>query len=219
MLPRHDVAFVDVSQPVDETMAMIRRTRHTRYPVCDGSLDTVLGILHIKDLLQEEIDESFDFRNVARPPRKVPESLPIGKLLKHFQGTHQLMAFVIDEHGTVIGIVTLENVMEQIVGDVADEFDIENPEIVPDGPGQFVAMGTTPIEDIEERLDVRFSASDADSLSGLLMQYSQDIVEVGQRVRMGSVDADVLDASNGRAVRVRLTLPHEQVDGPSSDDV
>jgi len=210
MLPRHDVAFVDVSQPVDETMAMIRRTRHTRYPVCDGSLDNVVGVLHIKDLLQEDIDESFDFRDVARPPRKVPESLPVGKLLKHFQGTHQLMAFVIDEHGTVIGIVTLENVMEQIVGDVADEFDIEDPEIVPDGPGQFVALGTTPIEAIEERLDVQFSASDADTLSGLLMQYSHGIVEEGQSVRLGKVAADVLDASNGRAVRVRLTLPQSQ---------
>ncbi len=218
MLPRHDVAFIDVSQPSNETMDMIRRTRHTRYPVCDGSLDNVVGVLHIKDLLQKDIDESFDFRDVARPPRKVPESLPVGKLLKHFQGTHQLMAFVIDEHGTVIGIVTLENVMEQIVGDVADEFDIEDPEIVPDGPGQFVALGTTPIENIEERLNVQFSASKADTLSGLLMQYSHDIVEEGQSVRLGSVDADVLAASNGRAVRVRLTLPRDRADDSDKVD-
>jgi len=218
MLPRHDVAFIDVSAPVDKMMAMIRRTRHTRYPVCDGSLDEVLGILHIKDLLQEDIDDEFDFRVIARPPRKVPESLPVGKLLRHFQGTHQLMAFVIDEHGTVIGIVTLENVMEQIIGDVADEFDIENPEIVPDGPGQFVAVGSTPIEDLEERLNVKFSASEADTLSGLLMHYAQEIVEEGQSVRMGKVQADVLDASNGRAVRVRLTLPEDTEDTPGKID-
>lgn len=209
MLARHDVDYIDVSQPVPDMMAMIRRTRHTRYPVCDGSLDNVVGVLHIKDLLREDIDESFDFRAIARPPRKVPESLPVGKLLRHFQGTHQLMAFVIDEHGTVVGIVTLENVMEQIVGDVADEFDIENPEIVPDGPGQFVAVGSTPVEDLEKRLNVRFSASNADTLSGLLMHYAHEIVEEGQSVLMGSVQADVLDASNGRAVRVRLTLPDE----------
>ena len=212
MLPRHDVDFVDVYQPVTDTMAMIRRTRHTRYPVCEGSLDNVLGVLHIKDLLREDLDEDFDFREIARPPRKVPESLPVGKLLKHFQGTHQLMAFVIEEQGTVIGIVTLENVMEQIVGDVADEFDIENPEIVPDGPGQFVALGTTPVEDIEKRLNVTFSAPDVDTLSGLLMHYSQDIVEEGQSVELGRILASVLDASNGRAVRVRLTLP-ETADG------
>jgi len=218
MLPRHDVAFVDVTQPVPRTMDMIRRTRHTRYPVCEGSLDNVVGVLHIKDLLREDIDDTFDFRDVARPPRKVPESLPVGKLLKHFQGTHQLMAFVIDEHGTVIGIVTLENVMEQIVGDVADEFDIEDPEIVPDGPGQFVAMGITPIEDIEERLQVKFSDQDADTLSGLLMHYSQDIVEEGQSVQLGAVQADVLDASNGRAIRVRLTLPQDDSEQPSSSN-
>lgn len=209
MLPRHDVDYIDVSQPVDEIMAMIRRTRHTRYPVCDGSLDNVLGVLHIKDLLQEDDEQAIDFRSIARPPRKVPESLPVGKLLRHFQGTHQLMALVIDEHGTVIGIVTLENVMEQIVGDVADEFDIENPEIVPDGPGQFVAVGGTPVEDLEKRLNVTFAAPEADTLSGLLMHYAQEIVEEGQSVRLGAVQADVLDASNGRAVRVRLTLPDD----------
>ncbi len=211
MLPRHDVDFVDVSRPVADVMAMIHRTRHTRYPVCDGSLDNVVGVLHIKDLLSEEIDATFDFRAVARPPRKVPESLPVGKLLRHFQGTHQLMAFVIDEHGTVIGIVTLENVMEQIVGDVADEFDIENPEIVPDGPGQFVAVGSTSVADLEKRLDVTFSAPDVDTLSGLLMHYAQEIVEEGQTVQLGAVRADVLGASNGRAVRVRLTLPDDAV--------
>jgi len=218
MLPRHDVAFVDVSRPVADMMAMIRRTRHTRYPVCDGSLDEVLGILHIKDLLQEEMGDDFDFQTIARPPRKVPESLPVGKLLRHFQGTHQLMAFVIDEHGTVIGIVTLENVMEQIIGDVADEFDIEDPEIVPDGPGQFVAVGSTPVEDLETRLNVRFSAKDADTLSGLLMHYAQEIVEEGQSVRMGSVQADVLDASNGRAVRVRLTLSDDSTRNATGSD-
>ena len=218
MLPRHDVDYIDVSQPVNDMMAMIRRTRHTRYPVCDSSLDDVLGVLHIKDLLREDIDESFDFRSIARPPRKVPESLPVEKLLRHFQGTHQLMAFVIDEHGTVIGIVTLENVMEQIVGDVADEFDIEDPEIVPDGPGQFVAVGSTPIEDLEERLNVTFSAPEADTLSGLLMHYTQEIVEEGQTVLMGAVQADVLGASNGRAVRVRLTLPQEHIRDPGRAD-
>ncbi len=215
MLPRHDVDFVDLTRPVSETMAMIRRTRHTRYPVCEGSLDDVVGVLHIKDLLREDIDDSFDFRTVARPPRKVPETLPVGRLLRHFQATHQLMAFVIDEHGTVVGIVTLENVMEQIVGDVADEFDIETPEIVPDGPGQFVVLGTTPVEDIEKRLNLTFSAPDVDTLSGLLMHYSQGIVDEGQTIRLESVQADVLEASGGRAVRVRLTIPEDSASAPA----
>ena len=83
---------------------------------------------------------------------------------------------------------------------------------IPDGPGQFVALGTTPVEDIEKRLNVTFSAPDVDTLSGLLMHYSEDIVEEGQSVELGRVLASVLDASNGRAVRVRLTLP-ETADG------
>jgi len=209
MLARNDVDFVDITAPPEKSMAMIRRTRHTRYPVCDGSLDEVLGILHIKDLLQKDVDDRFDFRSVARPPRKVPESMPVGKLLRHFQGTHQLMALVIDEHGTIIGIVTLENVMEKIVGNVADEFDIEDPEIIPDGPGQFVAVGSTSIDELERRLHVSFDAPEVDTLSGLLMHYAQEIVEEGRTVTMGSVEAQVLEAFNGRPTRVRLTLKQD----------
>ena len=206
MLPRNDVDFVDISTPPAETMAMIRRTQHTRYPVCDGSLDNVRGVLHIKDLLQTDVNDVFDFHSVARPPRKVPENMPVGKLLRHFQGTHQLMAFVIDEHGTIIGIVTLENVMEEIVGDVADEFDIEDPEIVPDGPGQYVAVGSTPIGELERRLDVSFEAPEVDTLSGLLMHYTHEVIEEGRTIDMGRVEAHVLEASSGRATRVRLTV-------------
>ncbi len=86
-------------------------------------MDEVIGVLHIKDLVGKKIDASFDWRKVMRPPKKVPENMPINKLLSHFQGTHQHMAFVVDEYGTIIGVVTLENVVEEIIGNVADEFD------------------------------------------------------------------------------------------------
>ena len=97
---------------------------------------------------------------------------------------------------------------------MGSELRVSNPS--GEGPGQFVAVGSTPIEDLEERLNVTFSAPEADTLSGLIMHYAQEIVEEGQSVRMGSVQADVLDASNGRAVRVRLTLPEESIGSPKS---
>ncbi|MCA9057837.1 MAG: HlyC/CorC family transporter, partial [Planctomycetaceae bacterium] len=206
MVPRGDVIFVDPDEPVAETMALIRRTRHTRYPICDGSLDDVIGVLHVKDLVGVNVVQGFDFRSVMRPPRKVPESMPVSKLLRHFQGTHQLMAFVIDEYGTTIGIVTLENVLEEIIGDVADEFDDEVPDIVPEGADTFIVNGATPLDEIERRFQVKFTDEDidVDTLAGLLMHYAERIVDTGDVVQLPGFKAEVMECSDGRATRIKL---------------
>ena len=163
MLPRSDVEFFDVNHSVAECIALARRTKHTRYPVCDGSLDEVLGVVHVKDLVGVNVTESFDWKSIMRPPRKVPENLPISKLLRHFQASHQLLAFVIDEYGTVIGVVTLENVLEQIIGDVEDEFDTEQTNIVPDGPDEWIVLGSTPVDDVERRLGIPYGEAEVDT--------------------------------------------------------
>lgn len=204
MLPRGQVEFIDVNQPPLASLDVIRRTKHTRYPVCNGSLDEVLGVVHVKDLIGRDITDSFDFQSIARPPKKVPESMRISKLLRHFQGTHQLLAFVLDEHGTVTGIVTLENVLEEIIGDVADEFDVEDPQIVPDGPDSYVVEGSTAVEDIEQRLEVAFEPTDEDTVAGLLMHYAQRIVGPGETVDLGVAEAKVLEVSDERATRIRI---------------
>ena len=205
MLPRGEVEYVDVNLPIQDTIAMIRRTKHTRYPVCDGSLDEVLGVLHVKDLVGLDFGGEFEFQSVMRPPKKVPESMQISKLLRHFQGTHQLLAFVIDEHGTVIGIVTLENVLEEIIGNVADEFDVEDPEIVPDGPGAFVVEGATAVVDVEKRLGVAFGDTDADTMSGLLMHHAQRILNEGEIVDLGVAEAKVLQVADDRTTSLRIS--------------
>lgn len=205
MLARGEVEYVDVNLPIQESIAMIRRTKHTRYPVCDGSLDDVIGVLHVKDLIGLDIGDDFQFQSIMRPPKKVPESMQISKLLRHFQGTHQLLAFVIDEHGTVIGIVTLENVLEEIIGNVADEFDVEDPEIVPDGPDAFVVDGATAVEDVEEKLGVSFRETEADTMSGLLMHYAQRIVNEGEVIDLGVAEAKVLQVSDDRTTSLRIS--------------
>ena len=209
MLPRGDVEFIDIHEPVAESMKMIRRTKHTRYPVCDGSLDEVMGVLHVKDLIGRPLEDGFQWQSIMRPPKKVPESMPISKLLRHFQGTHQLLAFVIDEYGTVIGVVTLENVLEEIIGNVADEFDVEDPEIVPDGPGAYVIDGKTAVVDVERQLGLSFGETDADSMSGLLMHFAHRILNAGDEVDLGIAQAKVLEVSDDRAIRLRIHLPEQ----------
>lgn len=212
MLARGDVEFIDVRQPIAESMELIRRTKHTRYPVCDGSLDEVMGVLHVKDLIGREIDSEFEFQKIMRPPKKVPESMQISKLLRHFQGTHQLMAFVLDEHGTVIGIVTLENVLEEIIGNVADEFDIEDPQIVPDGPDSFVVDGSTAVQDVEQQLGLSFGETEADTMSGLLMHFAQRIVNAGDIVELGVARAKVLEVVDDRTTSLRISTAHHAKD-------
>jgi CBS domain containing-hemolysin-like protein len=212
MVPRNDVDFIDLNENPAETLAAMKRQKHTRYPVCEGSLDDLVGIVHIKDLIGKNIDSNFDWKSVMRPPKKVPENMPINKLLGHFQATHQHMAFVIDEYGTIIGIVTLENVVEEIVGDVADEFDTEDPEIVPDGQGTFIIEGTTSIEDVESHLGVKFEDVDVDTIGGLLMHKTQRLLAAGDEIKLDGMKARVLSVADDRVTKVRIELDSDGVE-------
>ena len=206
MVARTDVDFVDINEKTDVTLAMVHRTQHTRYPICNGSMDEVLGVLHVKDISGQTINDGFDWKALARPPKKVPENMPISKLLRHFQGTHQHMAFVVDEYGMIIGIVTLENVLEEIIGEVADEFDVEEPEIVPDGSDSFVILGSTQVQNVENRLGIRFEEADVDTMSGLLLNKAERLLAAGDIIEFPGVTAKVLSVSDDRATKVRLTL-------------
>ncbi|MEZ6132631.1 MAG: hemolysin family protein [Planctomycetaceae bacterium] len=206
MVPRADVEFFTFDQSLTSCLTQASRSRHTRFPLCDGSLDHVVGVVHIKNLIGQKDDGNFNLKSVARPPKTVPENMPISKLLRHFQGTRQHMAFVVDEYSTTIGIVTLENVLEQIVGPVQDEFDLETPEIVPDGPGQYIVQGSTAIEVVEKVLNLEHWDDDVDTFSGLLMSRHGEILEAGDRIDLNGAVAEVLEVKGARAERIRVTL-------------
>lgn len=211
MVPRNDVVYLDANQPVSECIELARRTMHTRYPLCDGSLDHVLGVVHIKDLVGLDLN-SVDLRSIARPPKKVPETAPISKVLRHFQVTHQLLALVVDEFGTLVGIVTLENVLEEIIGPVEDEFDIEPPEIVPAGPGEFMVQGRADVDDVNRALNLSLASTDVDTFSGLLMERMGRILEAGDEVELEGATAEVLEVRGARATRVRVKLSEAPAD-------
>lgn len=204
MVPRNEVEYFDINDSVQECIEKARRTKHTRYPVCDGSLDEVLGVVHVKDLVGIQVDESFDWRKIMRPPKKVPANMPISRVLRHFQASHQLLAFVIDEYGTIIGIVTLENVLEQIIGEVEDEFDTEQPHIIPDGPDQWIVLGTTPVDELQKKFHVRTEGIEADTLSGVLMHILERIPVAGDEVSIDGYIAEILEVRDDHPVRVRL---------------
>ena len=213
MVPRVEVEWLDVNKPFSEGMEKAFRTKHTRYPLCDGSLDRVLGFVHTKDLLHVRDPESFDLRSVCRPPRYVPESMPLSRLLNLFRGTRQHLAFVVDEYGTVVGIVTLENVLERIVGQVQDEFDDELPEIVPDGVGTFIVCGGAHIAAVNAELKTEFVAPGVETMAGLIAARLGRIAVAGDRVELAGALAEVVDAVGSRATRIRLTLRRQDESG------
>ncbi len=217
MLPRGDIDFIRTDTPYEEWIDMVRRTKHTRYPVCEDSLDRTVGIVHIKDLLVVDVESRDALKDCMRPPHFVPETMPMSRLLRYFQAVRQHFALVVDELGTVTGMVTLENVLEQIVGRVQDEFDTETPEIVPAGPDTYIVDGRARVANVERQLKISLDSEDhdVDTLSGMLVDRLGRIVRAGDHVDFDDVRAEVLDVKGARAQKVRLLL--NRVDEPADE--
>jgi len=218
MVPRVDVAFFDINDSTEDFMELVRHTKHTRYPVCDGSLDSVLGIVHVKDIMLSTNPGALDVRTIMRPPRFVPETLPVSRLLRQFQATHQLLAIVVDEYGTTSGIVTLENVLEPIVGPVADEFDVEPPQIVPESRGSFLIDGRADIGMVATRFELALDREEADTLSGYIMAKLGHVPAEGDKLEIGGVMAEVLEVRKSRAEKIRITVPQSDESGDEKAD-
>lgn len=206
MQPRSDIVFFDINRSLLECRSLIKQDNFSRYPLCDGSLDNVLGVVHIKDLIDISPDIEDALRSIARPAQFVPETMRISDLLRQFQETHQHMAFVVDEYGTVIGCATLEDVLEQIVGPVEDEFDTNTLQIEPDGPGKFIIPGGTGIADVNRQLDLQLDSIEAETLSGLLTERTGQVLNVGDRIELDGGVAEVLEIRGSRATSIRVEL-------------
>ena len=213
MVARRDVVFLDAHWSLDKCLAVAKETRHTRFPLCVRSLDEVVGLIHVKDLLGITSSKDDVLKSVARPLRHIPETLPLSRLLREMQRTHQHMALVDDEYGSVVGIITMENVVEQIVGAVQDEFDSEPPDIVPHEPGVFTVRGQVSIERVNRELGLDLYAPDVDTLSGLLVSRLNRLLKVGDQTRLRGAAAEVIEEQGGRATQVRIRIGEGDEDG------
>ncbi|MGB3211098.1 MAG: hemolysin family protein [Desulforhopalus sp.] len=206
MKPRTDIIYFDVNQPVADCRSLVKENKHSRYPLCDGSLDNVLGVVHIKDLVGVSSDMEGDLRSIARPAQFVPETKRISRLLRQFQETHQHMALIVDEYGTVIGCATLEDVLEQIVGPVEDEFDARPLEIQSTGSGKYAVFGGTSIADVNRQLNLQLESIEAETLSGLLMEQTGQVLRVGDLIELDGAVAEVLAISGSRASSIQIDV-------------
>ena len=201
MVPRAQADMVDVQDPMEKIIATAIETAHSRFPVTGETKDDIIGILLAKDLLNYYQDpEEFDLRDTLRPAVFIPESKRLNVLLKDFRSNRNHIAIVVDEYGGVAGLVTIEDVLEQIVGDIEDEFDFDETEanIVRDRHGHFRVKAITEIDDFNETFGTDFSDDDFDTIGGLVLAHVGKLPKRGERFTIGNLDVEILRADSRR---------------------
>ncbi len=203
LIPRADVSFLRADEPFPQLLDRARDAGHTRFPVCDGELDRVLGIAHIKDLFKES-SAAGDIRKHLRTPLFIPEAMTAEKLLLTFQENRQHLAIVVDEYGGASGIVTLEDVIEELVGEVQDEFDEEAPQFIPVRKDGYLVSGGMLVEAVAAQLGVHIEEIDADTIGGYVQLKLGQVGRVGDEVPFGSFVVRVVEVKGQRLVRLLL---------------
>ncbi|WP_347505915.1 HlyC/CorC family transporter [Pseudomonas anguilliseptica] len=209
MVPRSQMMSIKANQTPKEFLPSIIEAAHSRYPVVGESLDDVVGILLAKDLLPLILSgeqPNFNIKDLLRPATFVPESKRLNVLLREFRANHNHMAVVIDEYGGVAGLVTIEDVLEQIVGDIEDEHDVEEDSYVKPLPsGDFLVKALTPIESFNEAFDTEFSDDEFDTVGGLVMSAFGHLPKRNEVTQIGEFRFRVLNADSRRIHLLRLS--------------
>ena len=200
MIPRSQMDVIDINDPPEKFIPFLINTAHSRFPVVDKDKDSVIGILLAKDMLRyyAEGEDNFNVREMLRPAIFIPESKRLNTLLRDFRSSRNHIAIVVDEYGGVAGLVTIEDVMEQIVGDIADEYDYDEPEDIRDRDGRYRVKATTLIEDFNEMLHSRLSDEECDTIGGLVVQHFGHLPKRGEAISFGGFDFEVLRADSRR---------------------
>ncbi|MBB2493650.1 HlyC/CorC family transporter [Aquipseudomonas ullengensis] len=209
MVPRSQMISIKAAHAPQEFLPAIIDSAHSRYPVIGESIDEVIGILLAKDLLPlilENGSKPFNVRDLLRPATFVPESKRLNVLLREFRANHNHMAVVIDEYGGVAGLVTIEDVLEQIVGDIEDEHDVESDSYIKPLPsGDFLIKALTPIDSFNEAFDTEFSDDEFDTVGGLVMNAFGHLPKRNEVTEIGEYRFRVLNADSRRVHLLRLT--------------
>ena len=209
MVPRSQMISIKASQTPREFLPAIIDAAHSRYPVVGESLDDVIGILLAKDLLPlilQGEQPNFNIKDMLRPATFVPESKRLNVLLREFRANHNHMAVVIDEYGGVAGLVTIEDVLEQIVGDIEDEHDVEEDSYIKPLPsGDYLIKALTPIDSFNEAFDSSFSDDEYDTVGGLVMNAFGHLPKRNEVTEIGEFRFRVLNADSRRIHLLRLT--------------
>ncbi len=207
MIPRTEVVGIDVAATFEEVLATARKSRHSRFPVYRDNLDTIIGIIHSKDVLDYICQaDKFPLRELSRDPYYVPESKRIGVLLQNFRKKREHLAIVVDEYGGVEGIVTLEDVVEEIVGEIHDEYDIEELDFRELGPGHYLIDASMPLREVNRRFNLNLPEEHVTTLAGYVLQIMGRIPVEGDHCEEGNLTFRVRRMEERRIEEIEMMI-------------
>lgn len=213
MVPRARMAYVRADSNHQQILDQITKSQHTRFPVIGEDVDDIRGILHVKDLLMDANEKSnngFDVARICRPPSLIPESKRLNVLLKDFRSSRRHMAIVVDEFGHVSGLVTIEDILEQIVGNIEDEHDqavYEDQSIVPLADHQFRVRGDTSIDEFNEYFNVELPRGELETVGGVITRKFGRVPTNGDEMQLGAMKIRVINADNRKITLLQVIQP------------
>ena len=205
MTPRPDIVAIREAATVGDVRALFREQEYSRFPVYKDSLDNIAGFVFVKDLVTlSSDDDSRAITGLLRPAVFVPETKRVPELLKHFQRQQTQCAIVVDEYGGTAGLVTIEDLLEEIVGEIRDEYDVESEPIVDEGSGRFVVSGKANIDELAQRLNVEIEREGFETVGGYLLSHIGRVPAIGERFEIDGLTVEVLEAERRRITKVRI---------------
>jgi CBS domain containing-hemolysin-like protein len=207
MTPRPDIVAIDADGTLDDLRALFREQEYSRIPVFRDNLDNILGFVYVKDLilLGDSLKGDAPITNHLRPAHYVPETKLVSELLREFQQQRIQSAIVVDEYGGTAGLVTLEDLVEEIFGEIRDEYDVEAEPVFDEGNGSFVFSGTADVDEIAERLHVAIEREGFETVGGYLLSHLGHVPAIGEAFDIDGLHVEVIDAERRRVRKVRMT--------------
>ncbi len=202
--PRGEVVFLNTELSFEENLRSAQQSRHTRFPLCEGHLDNAVGLVHIKDLLTLIREDRPDLHRIQRTIFPVPEMMPLEKLLGFFLSKHAHLALVVDEFGGTVGIVTLDNVLEEIVGDIQDEFDAEKPELRKVGVEEFEVEGSLGLYELKDLIGLELESSDVSTVGGYVTHLIGHLPHSGEQTRIEDYLVTITKTDGRRVIQLNF---------------
>lgn len=209
--PRGEVVFLNTEETFEENLKTALESRHTRFPLCEGHLDDTVGLVHIKDLLLLMRQEKPDLHAIKREIFPVPEMMPLEKLLTFFLTKHGHLALVVDEYGGTVGVVTLDNVLEELVGDIQDEFDAEKPELRQVSEGEFEVEGSLGLYELNDLMGLELESADVSTIGGYVTHLIGHLPKQGEQTHIEDYVVTITETDGRRVVRLHLKRETEKV--------
>jgi CBS domain containing-hemolysin-like protein len=209
MTPRPEIAAIEINSSIEDLRGLFRTKRLTRYPVYSGQMDHVEGIVSVRDLMEltPEEQKRATLRDLLRPVSFVPETKPIRDLLKDLQQSTTQMAIVIDEYGSVSGLITVEDLVEQIVGEIRDEVEPHARDIIKESASSYLLSGHAELAQVADEVHIPIEGDDYSTVAGLVMNQLGHVPAAGEKVRSHGLTFEVLEANQRTVLKVRMRIP------------